>query len=55
MLSTTQETKAKETKTRMDAYEKCKDGCQCDGEKCLGVGLYYCKFCNVYKKQKCGV
>jgi hypothetical protein len=54
-LSKDKADKDNETKGRKDAYEKCKGGCQCDGDKCLGAGLYYCRFCNVYKKQKCGV
>ena len=47
--------KSKEVKTRQAAYEKCKGGCACDGDKCLGAGLYYCRFCNVYKKKQCGI
>ena len=46
--------KSNEVKTRQAAYEKCKGGCACDGHKCLGAGLYYCRFCNICKKKKCG-
>ena len=53
-------TKAKDEKDnevigRRLAYEKCRGGCECEGDKCLAAGLYLCRYCNTYKKKKCGV
>ena len=47
--------KENEVAHRRLAYEKCKDGCQCDGDTCAAAGLYWCRFCNTYKKRVCGV
>ena len=47
--------KEAEIVSRRVAYEKCRETCVCVGDVCLAAGLYLCKSCNTYKKQKCGV
>ena len=54
-IANTVEIKESETKARREAYEKCRAGCVCNGDVCAAAGLYLCRFCNTYKKQKCGV
>ena len=54
-MKAVQDAKEKEVIDRRVAYEKCRGGCECEGAECLAAGLYLCRYCNTYKKKKCGV
>ena len=54
-MTSTQDAKEKEVVDRRVAYEKCRGGCKCEGAECLAAGLYLCRYCNTYKRKKCGV
>jgi len=46
-LTKAHDLKDKEVTDRRLAYEKCRGGCECEGDKCLAAGLHLCRYCNI--------